>query len=53
MLPKESYDDLITANQAVAIAAVRAKPKVIAVTIFLQLHQHAINVIYFQQYSQL
>lgn len=31
MLPKESYDDLITANQAVAIAAVRAKPKVIAV----------------------
>jgi pyruvate ferredoxin oxidoreductase alpha subunit len=31
MLPKESYDDLITANQAVAIAVVRAKPKVIAV----------------------
>lgn len=31
MLPKESYEDLITANQAVAIAAVRAKPKVIAV----------------------
>ena len=30
MLKKETYKDMITANQAVALAAVRAKPKVIA-----------------------
>ncbi len=30
MLPNETYKDMITANQAVAIAAVRARPKVIA-----------------------
>ena len=30
MIPKERYQDVMTANQAVAIAAVRAKPKVIA-----------------------
>ena len=31
MLPKESYNNLITGNQAVAISVVRANPKVIAV----------------------
>ncbi|MHA1416170.1 MAG: pyruvate ferredoxin oxidoreductase [Candidatus Heimdallarchaeaceae archaeon] len=30
MLKKETYKDMITANQAVALAVVRAKPKVIA-----------------------
>jgi len=30
MLPKEKYKDMITANQAVAIAAVRSRPQVIA-----------------------
>lgn len=29
-IPKETYKDMITANQAVALAVVRAKPKVIA-----------------------
>ena len=30
MLPTERYKDMITANQAVAIAAVRSRPQVIA-----------------------
>ncbi len=31
MLPQETYKDMITANQAVAIATVRCKPKVVAI----------------------
>ncbi|MHA1827772.1 MAG: ferredoxin oxidoreductase, partial [Candidatus Heimdallarchaeaceae archaeon] len=30
MLPKEKYVDMITANHAVALAVVRAKPKVVS-----------------------